>query len=234
MDRVVETRRDPRISVNKLGEYLTATPVRRKRIIHDAKFPSTFMVSRYVAAENAIADWICSGGTDELMLTQAIAALRTGEPRSSFARSRRDCCVTAIARAARLQDKLRLPNGRVTYVRANSATPLSLGELTVSVRPEVLLYVGGGDQRRLGGIKLYFSKQHPLDQQAADFISTLLWQSLVIRAAKDFVLLDPEQIKVVDVLAGEVYMLPKTYKQRLKEIAAAGEEIAERWNAIQR
>ena len=234
MDRVVETRKDPRISVNKLGEYLTAPPARRKRIIHDAKFPSTFMVSRYTAAENAIADWICTGGTDELLLAQAIAALRSGEPRSSFARSRRDCCVTAIANAARLADKLQLPSGRVAYVRTNSATPLSLGDLTVSVRPEVLIYTGSGEQRRLGGIKLYFSKQHPLNQQAADYITTLLWQSLVVRSAKDLLLLDHDQIKVVDVLAGEVYVLARAHKKRLKDISAACEEIAGRWETIRR
>lgn len=234
MDRVIETRQEPRISVSKLGEYLTATPARRKQIIHGAKFPSTFMVSRYTAAENAIADWICSGGTDELLLAQAIAALRTGEPRSSFARSRRDCCVTAIANAARLQDKLQLPSGRVSYVRTNTSTSLLLGDLTVSVRPEVLLYMGSGEQHRLGGIKLYFSKQHPLDEQAADTITTLLWQSLVIRSAKDLSLRDHDQIKVVDVLAGEVFTLPRNYKRHSKEICAACEEIAERWEAIKR
>lgn len=68
MDRVVEARQEPCISVNKLGEYLTATPARRRRIVHDAKYPSTFMVARYTTAENTIADWICSGCADDLML----------------------------------------------------------------------------------------------------------------------------------------------------------------------
>jgi hypothetical protein len=234
VDRVVDVRKAPRVSVNKLGEYLTATPARRKRIIHDAKYPSTFMVARYTVAENAIADWICSGGADELLLDQAIATLRNGEPASNFARSRRDCCVTAIANAARLGEQLQLPTGRVTYVRSNKASPLLFGDLGVSVRPEVLIYTGQGEGRRLGGIKLYFSKQHPLTQQSAGYITTLLWQSLVIRSAHDLLLLDHNQIKLVDVFAGTVFTLPKSHKQRLKEIAAACEEIAERWDAVKR
>ncbi len=218
MDRVAETRKLPRISVNKLGEYLVATLARRKRIIHDAKFPSTFMLARYTAAENAIADWVCSGGTDELLLAQAMAQLRNGEPTSTFARSRRDCCVSAIANAAQLRDQLQLPTGRVTYVRTNSATPLSFGELLVSVRPEVLLYSGHGgtgqgttnqgEGRRLGGIKLYFSKQHPLTRQSADYITTLLWQSLAIRAAKDLITIDLNQIKLVESLPARSLRFP--------------------------
>jgi hypothetical protein len=91
-----------------------------------------------------------------------------------------------------------------------------------------------GAGRRLGGIKLYFSKQYPLSRQSADYITTLLWQSLVIRSAKDLLLLDHNQIKLVDVFAGEVFTLPKAHKQRLKEVAAACEEIEQRWEAVKR
>jgi hypothetical protein len=239
MDRVVEARKEPRISVNKLGEYLTATPARRRRIVHDAKYPSAFMVARYTAAENAIADWICSGCTDDLMLAQAMATLANAEPGSQFSRIRRDCCLQALDRAGELRDRLNLPTGRVSYVRTNTSIPVQFDNVTVSIRPEVFIYTdgisrNGDDQRRLGGIKLYISKQHPLNEQSADYISTLLWQSLVVRSAQELLLLNHEQIKVVDVFAGEVFTLPKAHKQRLKEIAAACDEIGDRWQAIKR
>jgi hypothetical protein len=235
MDRVVETRKEPRISVNKQGEYLTASPARRRRIVHDAKFPTTFMVARYTSAENAIADWICTGGTDDVLLAQAMATLNNAEPGSRFARSRRDSCLEAISHASELRQRLALPStDRVTYVRTNSAIPLEFDDVKVSVRPEVLLYTGEGERRQLGGIKLYFSKQHPLTQQGADYITTLLWQSLVIRSAHDLVRLNHDQIKLVDVFAGEVFTLPKAHKQRLKEVAAACEEISQRWDAVKR
>jgi hypothetical protein len=242
MDRIVEARKEPRISVNKLGEYLTATPARRRRIVHDAKYPSTFMVMRYTAAENAIADWICSGCTDDLMLAQAMATLGAAEPGSQFSRVRRDCCLQALDRAGELRDRLNLPTNRVSYVRSNASIPVEFDKVAVSIRPEVLIYTRGNDQtgdndesvRRLGGIKLYLAKQHPLDQRSADTITTLLWQSLLIRSAQELLPLDLEQIKVVDVFAGEVFTLPKARKQRLKDIAAACSEIQDRWPAIKR
>lgn len=239
MDRVVEARKTPRISVNKLGEYLTATPARRRRIVHDAKFPSAFMVARYTAAENAIADWICTGCTDDLMLAQAMATLENAEPGSRFSRIRRDCCLQALDRAGDLRERLNLPTDSVSYVRTNTAIPVMFDEVTVSIRPEVLIYTRGttnnGDQqRRLAGVKLYLSKQFPLNQQSADYVTTLLWRSLVVRSAQELLLLNHQQIKMVDVFAGEVYTLPKAHKQRLKEIAAACSEIQDRWEAIKR
>jgi hypothetical protein len=234
MDRVVEVRKEPRISVNKLGEYMVATPARRRRIVHDAKYPSTFMVARYTSAENAITDWICSSCTDDILLAQAMAAVSAGEPGSRFAKSRRDSCLEALLRAGQLRDRLQLPPSRASVIRNASAIALPFGEVSISVRPEVLIYTGRGDDRRLGGIKLYFSKTHSLTRQSADYITTLLWQSLVVRSAHELLLLDHDQIKVADVFAGEVFTLPRNHNQRLKEIAAACSEIEDRWDAIKR
>jgi hypothetical protein len=238
MDRVVEARKEPRISINKLGEYLTATPARRRRIVHDAKYPSTFMVARYTAAENAIADWVCSGCVDDVMLAQAMATLAQAEPGSRFSRVRRDCCLQALDHAGDLRERLALPTSHVSYVRSNTAIPLEFGQVTVNIRPEILLYIGESSDaagpHRLGGIKLYLSKQHPLNQPTADTITTLLGQSLQVRSAQELLPLDLDQIKVVDVFAGKVFTLPKAHKQRLKDIATACDEIRDRWQAIKR
>jgi hypothetical protein len=40
-------RRTPRISANKLGEYLIAPASRRRRIIVDQKHPHAYITSRY-------------------------------------------------------------------------------------------------------------------------------------------------------------------------------------------
>lgn len=44
----------PRLSVNKLAEYLEASSTRRKKIVFDAKYPEKFIVTRYKEAREAI------------------------------------------------------------------------------------------------------------------------------------------------------------------------------------
>jgi hypothetical protein len=38
---------DPRLSANQMAEYLSATAVRRRSILREAKYPATVMVIRY-------------------------------------------------------------------------------------------------------------------------------------------------------------------------------------------
>ena len=51
---MVEVRETPRVSVNKLGQYLTATPANRKRIIHGQKNPPDPQYLRYPEAAQAM------------------------------------------------------------------------------------------------------------------------------------------------------------------------------------
>jgi hypothetical protein len=54
-----------KFSVNKLGEYLTANPSRRKRIIKDQKNPKGFIVIRYKDARKALVDFFANGKGDK-------------------------------------------------------------------------------------------------------------------------------------------------------------------------
>ena len=45
---------EPRISVNKLAEYMEANSIRRKKIVYDAKYPQKFIVTRYKESKDTI------------------------------------------------------------------------------------------------------------------------------------------------------------------------------------
>ena len=64
---MAEIRENPCVSVNKLGQYLTATPALRKRIIHAQKNPVDPQYLRYPEAAQAIVEFLC-GGRDEVIL----------------------------------------------------------------------------------------------------------------------------------------------------------------------
>jgi hypothetical protein len=64
---MADIRENPCVSVNKLGQYLTATPALRKRIIHAQKNPPDPQYLRYPEAAQAIVEFLC-GGRDEVIL----------------------------------------------------------------------------------------------------------------------------------------------------------------------
>lgn len=58
----------PRISLNKLGEYMNASASRRKRIIAEQREPKTFIVARYTDAMDVICDYFQDDSRDDEIL----------------------------------------------------------------------------------------------------------------------------------------------------------------------
>lgn len=58
-------KRSPKISANKLGEYINSAPHRRKEIVKNQKYPKGFIVTRYNDAKSTIIDFFIRGKGDK-------------------------------------------------------------------------------------------------------------------------------------------------------------------------
>jgi len=54
----------PKVSANKLGEYMSASPSRRNEIVKNQKYPKGYVVTRYNDARRAIIDYFLNGRGD--------------------------------------------------------------------------------------------------------------------------------------------------------------------------
>ena len=222
-------RHEPRISANKLGEYLFARPGRRRTIIKEQKFPPTFMAARYKPAREAILDSLAGNSSfDDLALT-AEQLLR--EPAASDYRAEQaQCCADAIHDFLDLAPDLELEG--LTVERQNDRTKLTVAGVQISVYPDLILR---GQNRRgepiVGALKLHFSKNHKHSDQAAEYVATLLRQHVEQFWGEDAAV-HPALCRVVDVFGGTVHEAPKAFRRRWKDIEAACEEIRVRWESI--
>lgn len=222
----LEVRQSPRISVTKLGEYLTVGAGRRRKIIEDQKHPQPFQVARYTEAERAIVEYLAR--RDLAALEARRTRLAQTPAKSEYDAERRQLCIEAIDAFEDVLDELDLDG-----IQAAAAPPspdyLVFAGVDVSVRPEVLLARSGRSGPAVGCMKLYFSKNHPLDEKAGAYVSTLLGQfaqrNLTGKVSDDLLL-------TVDVFGGTVFTAPKARTRRLEDIVAACEEIAIRWGSV--
>ena len=100
---------------------------------------------------------------------------------------------------------------------------------SIRVWPQVVLQsVDRHGQHRVGVMKLYFSKHHPLDERSGQYIATLL-QAFAEQHLAPLGPVDPRLVRVVDVFAGREYLAPKARTRRLCDVQVACEEIAARW-----
>jgi hypothetical protein len=221
-------RQEPRISLNKLGEYLTATPARRRAIVQQQKNPTTFRVARYREAYAAIVD--CSlAGFDTTLLEKAMDNLsRAGGSESELQRAQN--CREAISHFASMAAELPFDDVSLGKPAGNLPT-LALGGVDISVRPELLSSgtVGRPTRPCSGAIKLYFSKTYPLTIEAAQYVGAVTMKFMT-DSLSPVSPVDYRMVWVVDVFAEQVFQAPKNTARKIDDAVAACEEIVGRWN----
>lgn len=225
---MVETCELPRVSVNKLGQFLTGTPALRKRIIHDQKNPPDPQYLRYPEAAQAITEFLCHGRNEAVLRHHQRRLLNT-EPASDFDAHRLALCAEAIQHFLVAANELALTNAVVSPADAE-LPPLELAGVSINVRPEMLLRsVDRHGEMRSGLLKLYFSKHRPLDERAGQYITTVL-QTYAEQRLEQRGPVDHRLVRVFDVFAGRVFVAPKARQRRLSDVQLACEEIAARWD----
>ncbi len=204
------TRRAPRISVNKLGEYMTATPLRRRRIVQDQKRPKGFILPRYTEAQDAITKYLVGGKQDEGRLHSEIERLNIAPSATEWESDRKRLACEALQSFLEIADAIDL-DGLSATPGGNDQPRLSIGGLDVSVRPEVLL--SGTDRHArptVGAIKLYFSKTNPLTEESATYIATAV--HAFVNAHMPSAHAEAGNCRVIDVFGQRVYTAPRALR----------------------
>ena len=221
----------PRISVNKLGEYMTATPLRRRRIIVDQQRPKTFIVPRYTEAQDAITKYLVRDGKDAEVLASEIERLSTAPSATEWEAQRKRLCAEALERFLDVVDEIDLRDQTVTAGR-NDQLRLQVGGLEISVRPEVILRGANRSGEAVGGaLKLYFSKTIPLSQDGGEYVATLVHQFVDTHITPGHA--DPRLCQVIDVFGRRVFSAPRAIARRRRDLWAACEEIARAWEVAE-
>lgn len=216
-------REGPRITLNSLSEYLTASATRRQGILREQKRPSDFRVVYYREVEEAIAASLAED--DEAPLRRCRMAIANLD-RPDYERTRRANGLVALDTFEKIVSALPL-DGLERQRGPSRPRRLSVEGVPVSVRPEVLLRTAGGPAK-VGAIKLYFSSTKALSKDRANFAGAILWR-YVAGLVKEEEKADYKICFVVDVFAGKWYRAPRTYKRRIGEAEAACREIRAMW-----
>jgi len=216
----------PRISANKLGEYLVSPPLRRRDIIEYQKYPRSFVGAYYEPARLAILGFLL-GRVDRVGMLGRMEALVSAEHESNYARHRANGCAEAVLRFLDLESRLDLQG--MTPLHLPEHDKLDVSGVDVSVYPDLVLE--GRDQRgrpQYGALKLHFPKSHPHTEAAAEYVGTLL-RVHAKAAIGERGRVREDACIVVDVFGDRVMSAPRGYIRRWRDIGAACEEIRKAW-----
>lgn len=216
----------PRISANKLGEYLVSPPLRRRDIIERQKYPCSFIGAYYEPARAIIVDFLL-GKLDREGMLRRTEALVSAEHASSYALHQAHGCAEAVLRFLDLEPALDLRG--MTPVHVPEHTAIDVEGVRVSVLPDVVLV--GQDRhgrRQVGAIKLHFPKAHPHTDTSAEYVATLL-RVHALRFMLQRGHANEDACLVVDVFAGRIVSAPRSHVRQWRDIGAACDEIRRAW-----
>lgn len=219
----------PRISINKLGEYLHANPQRRKKIVSDSKNPKPFVVTRYGDAREALKSYFVSGLNTNI-LEASIEAHEGKDPASEFQEQDQALSIELLE----MMLDLDLPDlSGFSISIYNGANPkLDISGVDVSVNPDLIIRGDYRGQKVVGAIKLHISKSNKLDEEGAKNVAILLKEFV-----ENHIAADDEKVHLpfcisVDIFGQLVGTAPRSFKRRMMHISSACEEIALWWDTV--
>lgn len=225
-------RLSPRISVTKLGEYVsTQSALRRKSILIDQKHPKPFKTAIYNDCFDPLIEYFVDSSHNAAAVNHAILAIQGRTVTKPAEEMRRE--VNSAALNHLLKAAPHLPLSGITFRKAPESTKrLRIADVQVSIRPELeLVLTTTGGFVRYGLLKVYLSKTNPLSKEAADYVSTLVHLYAEQRFGGASAV-DRKHCLVFDVFQQKVFAAPASFTKRRKDIEAACEEIAIRWPAL--
>ncbi|GJM35405.1 MAG: hypothetical protein DHS20C18_44060 [Saprospiraceae bacterium] len=219
----------PRISINKLGEYLQANPLRRKKIVSDAKNPQPYVVTRYADAREAIKDYFTKGFDTEI-LNSSIENHERKTISSDFQEQDQALSIELLEKVL----DIGLPDfSDFTVSRYEGPNPkLNISGVDVSVNPDLIIRGTHRGQKVVGAIKLHISKGNQLDKEGAMNVATLLKEFVEGHVAEDDEKVHLSLCNSVDTFGQSMESAPKSFKRRMTHISSACEEIVLWWYQV--
>jgi hypothetical protein len=228
---LITKREGARISVNKLGEYITSKAARQRSILYNQKFPPDYVTPFYEDASEVISQFIAGAMERPAILENRINVLGQTPVNTTWQQRRTLGNIEAIETFMGLIDDLDL-SGLACRLGSHNPPRMPIRNVEVSVRPEVILSrpaPKGG--RQVGALKLHFPKTNPLSEEAAGYVSAIAARFCDVYLADEGAA-DARLCFVLDLASARIYPGVKSTALRLKDVDAACDQIFNLWDTI--
>ena len=194
----------PRISVNKLAEYLVANGTRQRAILRDQKFRNIAGMY-YSEAARAVSSCLASNLEDTSGIAQTIRILEQQSPDKAGAMRRVSSNIDALESFEAMLDAIDL-KGATAELGEQRPEKLVIHGVDISVRPEIILRgTGKSGKKQVGALKVHFSRTFPLTDASAGYVAAILQRYAQDKLIGVDEIVGPSYCFVVDIGSGTVH-----------------------------
>ncbi len=218
----------PKISVNKLGEYIKSSPHRRKIIVRDQKYPKGFVVTRYVNARSAIVDFFVKGRGDKKVIEKTIKSLIQKSYDSTFKKQDNELSIKALEIFSKTRLSIDLTKLSISKFDSDLNNLLIEG-VEVTIQPDIIIKGSINGKSFVGAIKIHISKTNNLNPESGKYVAAMLHKFLENSSTTK---VRPEFCISLDIFTGRYFIAPRSFKSLRKDIEAACNEIRLLWGQL--
>lgn len=224
---------DPRISVNKLAEYMVSKAARQRKLLRDRKYPDPdFQMGMYhKEASEAIASYLIGDQISTLSIDTQIQIIKQQNPGKIGTQRRLNSNIEAMERFLDMLDDFDFGDNKPA-LGEHAPPKLTYHNVAISVRPEIILRGEKKGKKIVGAIKLHFAKGFQMDDDAAGYVSASVNEFCIRHVAADDETVSSELCQVFDIGSGNIFPGVKSIKRRLQDIEDTCQNIAAIWPTI--
>jgi hypothetical protein len=229
---------EPRISAPKLAEYVVASPARQKKIAQNAKVAPKLLVAPYREARDTFSNAHSHSGINTEYLLRVAKNLGERVPESPWQKAENPRSALALKRLSSIGAKIECQGGHVIHRPQGGWGGIKIAGVYVSVNPELVFSINHRGITKVGAVILNTGQDSGLSLERShdghtvgDYLTTLLYRMLELRLTSTGIPLHT-RCYAIDVAREAIYTAPVSHKRLLKNLDAACEVIALRWDTI--
>lgn len=217
----------PYISMNKLAEYMTATPLRRRQIIKILKKDSDFYKVYYSELKNVLNKYFESDYDFDL-LDDLINKIEGKQPASDWDKLDNENTLLAIENL--LESNLPDLTEYNFDKKVVKLKEIIIEGVRVTIKPD--FYLVHKETNKVGAIKTHIAKtpDNQLEDENRMYAATLLKYAFLEKGIQENEI-DNVACISYDIFKKDFTHAPNSYKRIMLAVEAACEEIALRWNS---
>jgi hypothetical protein len=228
----------PKISINKLVEFMEALPSRQREIVDNQKNPQANKpkMTWCSRARKAIIQFFADGCASEAALDEEIERLQAEiegldekDPKKLESKtSKLQVEIDAINSFKGLQTKIGLKKAIFSKV-SKKPKYLDIAGVNISVRPEIAILTRRW--KHIGCLKLYFTKNTRLSQTEADLLCSALHEYVCVHLSPDRSAI-PMACIAIDVFGQKVFSATRKISVYSKKLRDCCQDISEIWREV--
>lgn len=223
----------PYISINKLAEYMNATPMRRREIVKSLKQDKDFIKQRYQKVKATVPSFV-RRGYRESILERAIEALEADLEQIDPVEDQwnyNDCNNSILALKSLSDTTLPDLSDFTIVTDIPKLESISLAGVKVTIKPE--LYLKNKHSGKIGALKIHIAKteKNRLTQEGMQYAATIIKYGFIDSGHKEKDI-DNNGCISLGIFEKNFGTSPRAYKRDVNALMASCEEIALRWDAI--